>query len=94
MADLDNGGMAERGSRSRAGSSRLAHSASFATTLNARFGDTDLDRRRVAMTRIREDPALAVGLSAPLAGPDALPAECFTEDLFKKVFDTTLGMIA
>lgn len=67
---------------------RLRFTASFVTTLNARFGAKDLQRRAHAFRRMSEDPGLAMLPLAAYAGPESLPAECFTERYYERVFGT------
>jgi 2-polyprenyl-6-methoxyphenol hydroxylase-like FAD-dependent oxidoreductase len=72
---------------------RLRFTASFITTLNARFGPEDLERRALAFQRLADNPALGMVQLAAFAGPESLPAECFTEEFYASVFGTTEHLI-
>ncbi|TDJ40789.1 MAG: FAD-dependent monooxygenase [Gammaproteobacteria bacterium] len=72
---------------------RLRYLASFVTTLNARFGPEDLERRAVAFQRMADNPTLGMVYLAAFTGPESLPAECFTEDFYASVFGTTEHLI-
>jgi menaquinone-9 beta-reductase len=72
---------------------RLRFVASFDTTLNARFGNEDLKRRALAFARIAENPGIAAPLLAAFAGPEVLPAECFTPQFYANAFGTTEHVI-
>ncbi len=72
---------------------RLRFAASFATTLNARFGPEDLERRTAAFQRMADNPALGMIQLAAFAGPERIPAECFTEEFYADVFDTTEHLV-
>jgi 2-polyprenyl-6-methoxyphenol hydroxylase-like FAD-dependent oxidoreductase len=72
---------------------RLRFTASFVTTLNARFGPEDLERRATAFERMAENPTLGMIQLAAYAGPDRVPAEYFTDDFYADVFDTTEHLV-
>jgi len=82
--------VAERRERMR----RLRFTASFITTLNARFGPEDLKRRVHAFKRMGEDPSLSMVRLAAFAGPETVPAEYFTEQFYESVFGTAEHMVA
>lgn len=73
---------------------RLRFTASFITTLNARFGPEDMKRRVHAFTRMGQDPSLSTVRLAAFAGPEAVPAEYFTEQFYESVFGTAEHMVA
>jgi 2-polyprenyl-6-methoxyphenol hydroxylase-like FAD-dependent oxidoreductase len=68
---------------------RLRFLASFITTLNARFGPEDLERRAAAFQRLADNPAFGMMYLAAFVGPEAPPAECFTDEFYASVFGTT-----
>jgi len=72
---------------------RLRFTASVITTLNARFEPEDVERRTMAFQRMAEDPGLGILLLAVFGGPERLPAECFTEQFYEKLFGTTEYLI-
>ena len=82
--------VAERRERLR----RLRFTASFVTTLNARFGPEDMERRTHAFMKMGEDPSLFMVRLAAFSGPESVPAEYFTEQFYQKVFGTTEHMVA
>jgi 2-polyprenyl-6-methoxyphenol hydroxylase-like FAD-dependent oxidoreductase len=67
---------------------RLRFVASFVTTLFARFGAADIDRRKVAFERIAANPQLTAPLIAAFVGPDRVDADCFTKAFYAQVFGT------
>lgn len=73
---------------------RLRFTASFVTTLNARFEARDLERRKYAFSRMAAHPELGMVRLAAFAGPENVPAECFTESLYQNVFGSAEHMIA
>jgi 2-polyprenyl-6-methoxyphenol hydroxylase-like FAD-dependent oxidoreductase len=73
---------AERRERLR----RLRASATFATSLNARFEPRDLERRGRAIGRIAADPSLLMPLVAIYLGPEAVDAAFFTDAFHERVF--------
>jgi len=82
--------VAERRERLR----RLRFTAAFVTTLNARFGAEDLERRARAFGRIAVDPGLLRVTQAAFAGPETVPAACFTPEFYADVFGTTEHLVA
>ncbi len=72
---------------------RLRFTASFITTLYARFGPEDVERRADAFRRMGADPSLAVMPLAAFLGPEAVPAECFTPGFYERAFGTTEHMV-
>ncbi len=70
---------------------RLRASAEFDTTLNARFGPEDLERRGRAMQRIAADPSLIMPLIAVYVGPENVDAAYFTEAFQARVFAAEAG---
>ena len=73
---------------------RLRFTASFVTTLNARFGPEDMQRRKYAFAKMHEDPSLAMVRLAAFSGPETVPDECFTQQFYEKIFGTAEHMIA
>ncbi len=73
---------------------RLRYTASFATTLNARFGEVDVQRRIRAMTLFAEQPELAGTVGAAFMGPERIPAELFTAEHYERVFGTREYLVA
>jgi 2-polyprenyl-6-methoxyphenol hydroxylase-like FAD-dependent oxidoreductase len=73
---------------------RLRFVASFVTTLFARFGAADIDRRKAAFERIAANPELMMPTLAAYLGPDRVNAACFTRDFYARVFGTTAHVLA
>jgi 2-polyprenyl-6-methoxyphenol hydroxylase-like FAD-dependent oxidoreductase len=73
---------------------RLRFTAAFVTTLNARFGAEDLERRARAFGKIASDPSLLEVTRAAFAGPETVPAGCFTPEYYAEVFGTTEHLVA
>jgi 2-polyprenyl-6-methoxyphenol hydroxylase-like FAD-dependent oxidoreductase len=73
---------------------RLRFTASFVTTLNARFGPEDMERRMHAFMKMNADPSLSMVRLAAFSGPESVPAEYFTEQFYQKVFGTAEHMVA
>ena len=73
---------------------RLRYAASFATTLNARFGKVDVQRRIRAMTLFAQQPELAGTIEAAFMGPERVPAELFTAEHYERVFGTREYLVA
>ncbi|MDG2304126.1 MAG: FAD-dependent monooxygenase [Candidatus Binatia bacterium] len=65
---------------------RLRAAALFATALNARFGLEDLERRRCAIERIRDDPLCMMPLISVMVGPEAVEAKYFEDSFRESVF--------
>ncbi len=65
---------------------RLRISARFVTNLYARFGTEAVERRTRAWARLVERPELAMLALAAFTGPDALPAEIFSEEGVERIF--------
>ena len=72
---------------------RLRFAASFITTLNARFEPEDLERRATAFQRLADNPTFGTMYLAVFAGPEAPPAECFTDEFYASVFGTTEHLV-
>ena len=72
---------------------RLRFAASFHTTLSARFGPEDIERRTVAFQRLADNPAFGMIQLTAFAGPETIPAECFTEEFYTSVFGTTEHLV-
>ncbi len=66
----------ERAERMR----RLRFVASLSSTLEAEFGPEARDRRHDHYLRAASDPSLRAHALVPMAGPEALPPECFTPE--------------
>ena len=73
---------------------RLRYAASFVTTLMARFGEVDVQRRIRAMTLFAEQPELAETTQAAFIGPERVPAELFTAEHYERVFGTREYLVA
>jgi 2-polyprenyl-6-methoxyphenol hydroxylase-like FAD-dependent oxidoreductase len=73
---------AERNERVR----RVACMTRFGTTLFARFDEEGLQTRARAMQRMAKKPELGALFMASGAGPDALPAEVFTDAFYDAIF--------
>jgi len=73
---------------------RLRFTASFVTTLNARFEQEDLERRKHAFSQFNKDPSLNMVRLAAFAGPETVPAEYFTEAFYQRVFGTVEYLVA
>lgn len=73
---------------------RLRYAASFATTLNARFGEVDVQRRIRAMTLFAQQPELAGTIQAAFMGPERVAAELFTAEHYERVFGTREYLVA
>jgi len=58
---------------------RLRFVASLSSVLEAEFGDEARDRRHSHYVRAAADPMLRAHALAPMAGPEALPPEVFTQ---------------
>jgi len=71
----------------------LRFAASFVTTLNARFGEEDLKRRAHAFRQIGADPSIGAIVLTAFAGPERVPAECFTEAFYANAFGTTQHLV-
>ena len=80
----------ERSERMR----RLRYAASFVTTLMARFGEVDVQRRIRAMTLFALQPELAETTQAAFIGPERVPAERFTAEHYERVFGTREYLVA
>lgn len=65
----------ERAERMR----RLRFAASLQATIDMEFGDDARERRRGLFERAAADPSLRAHSVAVMAGPEALPAEIFTD---------------
>ena len=68
---------------------RLRFVASFVTTLFARFGAEDIERRRTAFERIAADPELLTPTLAAYLGPERLDPSFFTTAHYARVLGTT-----
>jgi 2-polyprenyl-6-methoxyphenol hydroxylase-like FAD-dependent oxidoreductase len=73
---------------------RLRFTAGFVTTLNARFGPADLERRAHAFGRFATRPELLQVTRVAYAGPESVPEACFTEEFYADVFGTTEHLVA
>ena len=73
---------------------RLRYTASFVTTLMARFGEVDVQRRIRAMTLFAQQPELAGTIEAAFIGPERVPAELFTAQHYEHVFGTREYLVA
>jgi hypothetical protein len=58
----------------------------FGATLFARFDDEGIATRMRAMQRIGERPELGALVGAAIAGPDAFPAEVFSDAFYETIF--------
>jgi 2-polyprenyl-6-methoxyphenol hydroxylase-like FAD-dependent oxidoreductase len=72
----------ERNERMR----RIMRMTHFATTLFARFDPQSIENRARAMQRMAEDPKLGAIVACAFTGPEVIPAECFTDDYYDRVF--------
>lgn len=72
---------AERRERMR----RLRFTAALTATLTAEFGTAATERRRRANDRMRADSTLQVAQAVPFIGPEAAPAELFTEETWERI---------
>ncbi len=73
---------------------RLRFTASFVTTLMARFGEEDVQRRIRAMTLFARQPELAAVTQAAFHGPERVAAEYFTAEHYERVFGTREHLVA
>jgi 2-polyprenyl-6-methoxyphenol hydroxylase-like FAD-dependent oxidoreductase len=67
---------------------RLRFSASLVAALDMEFGEGPRERRRRVFERADKDPLVMSHAFAVMAGPDALPAEAFTEAHRARVLET------
>jgi 2-polyprenyl-6-methoxyphenol hydroxylase-like FAD-dependent oxidoreductase len=67
---------------------RLRFVASFVTTLFARFGADDVERRAQAFARIATHPELMAPTQAAFVGPEHLEPAFFTDRFYERVFGT------
>jgi 2-polyprenyl-6-methoxyphenol hydroxylase-like FAD-dependent oxidoreductase len=74
--------VAERSERVR----RVMCVTRFGTTLFARFDEEGVRTRARAMQRLAAQPELGALFAAGLAGPDAMPAETFTQGFYDRIF--------
>jgi len=81
-ADIFDTYAAERAERLR----RIRYETRFATALYARFDAESNAARLRALSRMAEDPALGAMLVAGMAGPDALPADVFSDAFHARLF--------
>ena len=65
---------------------RLRAAAEFATSLNARFGPLDLERRARAKQRTLADASLLMPVVAVFVGPELVDAQYFTREFHESVF--------
>jgi 2-polyprenyl-6-methoxyphenol hydroxylase-like FAD-dependent oxidoreductase len=72
----------ERAERMR----RLRIGNAISTTLRGEFGAGARERRRRARSRMQAEPELALWRRALLAGPDAVPASAFDEQIRDRLF--------
>jgi 2-polyprenyl-6-methoxyphenol hydroxylase-like FAD-dependent oxidoreductase len=77
----------ERAERMR----RLRFAASIQAALDMEFGPQARERRRRYHDRSAADPSLGLHGVAVMAGPEAVPAEFFTEESRARVLGTTEG---
>jgi len=73
---------------------RLRFTASFVTTLMARFGEVDVERRIRAMTLFARQPELAAVIQAAFMGPERVAAQYFTAEHYERVFGTREHLVA
>jgi menaquinone-9 beta-reductase len=73
---------AERAERMR----RLRFAGHIQSVLDAEFGTECAERRRNIRRRSESDPALLLPLAATMVGPEALPAELFTDAHWDRIF--------
>jgi len=65
---------------------RIMQMTRFGTTMFARFDEMGIARRTRAMQRMAQDPALGALVGAAFSGPEAFPAECFTDAFYERLF--------
>jgi hypothetical protein len=68
---------------------RLRFTAAVIAAMNAEFGPDAAARRRRALKRSLEDPALALFRAAAFVGPEVVPAEAFTDDIRARLLEAT-----
>jgi 2-polyprenyl-6-methoxyphenol hydroxylase-like FAD-dependent oxidoreductase len=68
---------------------RLRFTAAVIAAMNAEFGPDAAARRRRALKRSLEDPALALFRAAAFVGPEVVPAEAFADDIRARLLEAT-----
>jgi 2-polyprenyl-6-methoxyphenol hydroxylase-like FAD-dependent oxidoreductase len=73
---------------------RLRFAAAMNSRLAAEFGDEARARREAIFARQQQDPTLGMSLMAAFMGPDALPAEAFSQQVARALFGSELPGLA
>jgi menaquinone-9 beta-reductase len=72
----------ERNERMR----RIMRMTHFATTLFVRFDPHSIEARARAMQRMATNPELGALFACAFTAPEVIPAECFTDDFYDRIF--------